>query len=522
MPMNLFRVILFVGLLTHCQPTKQPLYRANDTLWVPSTPDSVAHLDWTTSHEYTALLRPILHPLFVYETHSGQTKLKSYLVKKTRPSMNYKKWTLHLNKNIQWSDGAPFKVQQVVETYFRILEPNNLSPRASLLFLIQGAEEFNQGKITDPAKVGIKKNGDYSLTFTLKESNVDFPHFLSNYHLTPWRKDLFEKYGKDWILAKNLAVLGPYKPIEWKNKGSVHYIANPNYPGPDPKIKKLTSVLVQDSDTAINLFKKGKLDISLGVSGSYKKSFLKRGEYFEFPGTAVVYLGFHVKKKPFNNLYLRKALAHAINKQDIVKAAGDGKKPLDYFLPDSLVGFKLNKKELIFDIAKAKEYLEKSKYDTSKPLEIYMAGTWEKHVVQVESIQYQLKKNLGLKVNINNIEWKTYLAGLAKSQYDSFRMFTEQNYQSPNATLKILQSNSPRNYTQWSNLKYDQLIKKIAATPRRQQKDFIIRANQILLDEVPIIPLYSSNRAYLIDKRVQGFEHSPYNHCQYHFVSFKE
>ena len=150
-----------------------------------------------------------------------------------------------------------------------------------------------------------------------------------------------------------------------------------------------------------------------------------------------------------------------------------------------------------------------------------MHGQWKKHVIQVENIQHQLKKNLGLNIQIQSIEMKTYSSNLTNKKMGFFRMYTEGLIHRPLMNLASFTTSSHLNHTNWSNEEYDSLIKKYPHSSRKEQKKIGIDALKIFTNKVPVIPLYVSARSYLVSNRTKGFEHSPYNHCQYQFVSFR-
>ncbi|MEM7646699.1 MAG: hypothetical protein AAF203_07315, partial [Pseudomonadota bacterium] len=83
----------------------------------------------------------------------------------------------------------------------------------------------------------------------------------------------------------------------------------------------------------------------------------------------------------------------------------------------------------------------------------------------------------------------------------------------------VFTSDSNANYTGWSHPKFDRIMKKIRYLPKNAQGPFIKQAIDLLTEEVPVIPLYRSTWSYLIKKRVKDYQHSPYAHSTYQFIS---
>ena len=147
-------------------------------------------------------------------------------------------------------------------------------------------------------------------------------------------------------------------------------------------------------------------------------------------------------------------------------------------------------------------------YGPTKPLpKIKIAfNTNEDYQRVAENVQAQLKKNIGVEVELENMEWKTYLAALHLDP-PIFRMGWQGDFPDPDNFMGILKSYSDNNYTKWKNREYDKLIEQGAWTLDVKKRNQIYsQASKLLLEtDVAIVPLYSQVGQYLLSKRVRNF-----------------
>src|SRR5262249_22474403 len=134
-------------------------------------------------------------------------------------------------------------------------------------------------------------------------------------------------------------------------------------------------------------------------------------------------------------------------------------------------------------------------------------NTNENHQRVAENVQAQLKKNLGVDVQIASEEWKVYLARLHSDTPPLFRMGWLADYPDPDNFMALMTSYSDNNYTGWKSKKYDDLVEQGATTMDKDKRRAIYLEAQKLLTEtdVPVVPIYSDVRPLLLSDRTQGF-----------------
>ncbi|MCA9205058.1 MAG: hypothetical protein KDA59_18530, partial [Planctomycetales bacterium] len=133
-------------------------------------------------------------------------------------------------------------------------------------------------------------------------------------------------------------------------------------------------------------------------------------------------------------------------------------------------------------------------------------NTSEGHQAIAEAIQQQWKNNLGIDVELRNMEWGVYLDTVSKTNFTVARAGWIGDYPDPNTFLDMFVTGGPQNNTNWSNVQYDRLIEQAASEPDAEQRMQLLReAETILMDELPIIPIYFYVSINMVHPEVQGF-----------------
>ncbi len=237
------------------------------------------------------------------------------------------------------------------------------------------------------------------------------------------------------------------------------------------------------------------------------------------------YYGFNVKRPPMDNPKLRMAVSYAIDRKEVTDMLGGGQTPLTSWVPVGMFGYEPDR-GLKFDVAKAKKLLKEAGYGKGlKPLPKLSIGfnTNENHQRIAENIQQQLKRNLGLEIEMANQEWKVFLNILKTNPPHIFRMGWVSDYPDPDNFLNLMTSYSDNNHTNWGNPKFDKLIEDASSEISKDKRRAMYSQAQKILTEtdVPVIPLFSGVRHVLISERVKGFSLNVMTRKHYKTVTFK-
>jgi oligopeptide transport system substrate-binding protein len=462
-------------------------------------------LDWNLATDFVSIgvLFHLVEGLAEYDDRDNPVpSLASWKVSKDGLTYTYT-----LKPGLKWSDGVPLTAQHFWDSWERTLNPKTASGYAYFLFDVKNAKEYNEGKLTDPSQLGFKAVDDRTFVVTLKKRATYFATIPAFTVTFPIRKDVIEKFGRKWTEPENMVVTGPFKLTAWKHDSRIEMAPNPNYRGPAPKLQKVTGIVVKEDTTAINMFETGKLTYLARLPALEIERLKKNPGYHTQPYLRSYYYGFNVTKKPFDDPRVRRAFAHAIDRHEITELLKGGQTPNASWIPKGMLGFN-PKIGLQYDPAKAKALLAEAGFPGGKgfPATTFMFDSRDDNRVIAEKLQNQWQKVLGVKLGVENEEWKVYLGRLRTDAPPIFRHGWGADFPDPDNFMNMFTSYSGNNFTKWKNPKFDAMIEEAAAEPAPAKRVAIYDRAQRLLEEedAAIVPLFIDATNILVDPRVHG------------------
>ena len=225
--------------------------------------DEPETLDWNRAHTAVEayILMNLMEGLVTYE---GSSTVAPALAQSWDISPDGKVYTFKIRPGVKWSDGVPLKAQDFVYSWRRLLSPLTAASYAYLLFDIEGAEKFNQGKLLDFDQVGIKALDD--LTFQVKLTHpVAHWIYIPGFWVTfPMRKDIIEKYDAGWESPGRMVNLGPYSLVSHDIDSKVVLKSNPNYYRDRGNVDQIVALMMKDDSEALTAYE---LERSISLLG---------------------------------------------------------------------------------------------------------------------------------------------------------------------------------------------------------------------------------------------------------------
>ena len=419
-------------------------------------------------------------------------------------------YTFALRPGVVWSDGVPLRAQHFVDSWLRLLAPATAAEYAYFLFPLKNARAFNAGKILDATAVGVRARDDATLEVELEAPLVYFPALVNFMVTFPQRRELIERYGDRWTEPPNLVTLGPFTLEEWRHEYRLVLRANERYWAGRPALDRITAYMVDEDSTALVLFEQGLLDL-VKLPPLEIRRYQKRPEYLRRPLLRGYYYGFNVRTPPFNDARVRRAFALAIDRSEFPPLLQGGEQPWPSWIPPGMphanpaLG-------LPFDPVRARALLREAGVDpaTLAPVRIVFNSD-QTHKLVAEKVQALWREHLGVRVELENREWKVFLKELASDPPPVFRLGWGADFPDPDNFMSLFTSYSENNHTGWANPRYDELVERAAreADPERRQ-GLYDQAQQILCEEdVPIVPLFVTASNFALARRVHGFVPTP-------------
>ncbi len=468
-------------------------------------------LDWSKSTDTTSSMveNNIMEGLVEYNLADPELSLIPALATEWKSNENATIWTLKLRKGVKWTDGVEFTGQHVIDGWERLLNSATASEYAYFLFGVKNAQKYNKKEVTDFSQVGIKMDGEGNLVVELEQSKSYFPYLLAHHATFPLRKDIIAKHGDRWTAPENMVTLGAYKLKIWDHDKALVLERFDGYYGEKAKTKYVLAYMINEMFTAISLFDAGKLDFQPSLPSREIRNLRTRKEYRESGTLGIYYYGFNTRVKPFNDVRVRKAFAHAIDRKQITDMLAGGQIPLSGWIPAGMFGYEADR-GLKFNAELAAKLLDEAGYKDRATFPKIKIGfnTNEDHQRVAENVQAQIKKNLRVVVEIANEEWKVYLASLQTNTPPIYRLGWIADYPDPDNFMNLMSAVSENNHTGWSSKAYDELVNKaVSITAKEERRKIYSEAQKLLTeDEVPAMPIYSMVSQVLISKRVQGLK----------------
>ncbi len=419
-------------------------------------------------------------------------------------------FTFKIRKGVVWSDDVPLTAQHFVESWERILSPKTAGEYAYFLYDIRNAEAYNSKKVTDFKEVGIKALDDSTLEVTLQQPAVYWINMPACAVMFPVRADLEKKFGNRFMEPPNFVGIGPYILKEWEHDKKMVLERNEKFwdKAHPPAIKNLVVQIIEDPSTAVSLFEKGQIDFMRRVPSLQVDKFKDDKRFHYLPYLRGYYYGFNTKKKPFDDVRVRKAFTYAIDREEVVKVLRDQRVPTASWIPQGLLGYN-EAIGLKFDPVKAKKLLAEAGYPEGKGFPKFRLGfdTREDNKTVAENILAQWKKVLGVAPEVQSMEWKVYLDALRSDAPEVFRLGWGADYPDANNFMDLFYGKSGNNHTRWSNANFENFVKKAGAEldPKKRQAHFDQAQKVLLEDDVAIAPIFQENINYLLSDRVKSF-----------------
>jgi oligopeptide transport system substrate-binding protein len=315
---------------------------------------------------------------------------------------------------------------------------------------------------------------------------------------------------KNWTRHPNGT--GPYLLKEWRLGEQIVLNANDHYHLGVPSVKSVRFLL---TGNGITLYQSGDVDVAgVGLDDLERvqdPADPLNKDYHTGNRLLLDYLGFNTNAPPFDDANVRKAFAMAIDKNQIVSAVfKKAVPPATSILMPGLPAYDPNAKAPGFNVAEAKRLLDESKYHGAAGLPavtIAEGGTGATAGPATAAMAEMWRQNLGVDVQIEQAQTATYFQNINEGRYQMFVLAWIMDYPDPEDILNIhFDSQSPNNNTFYKNAQVDTLLRQ-ALTEQDQQRriDLYRQAQQLILDDVPWLPLFFDQYHVLIKPYVQNY-----------------
>lgn len=426
-------------------------------------------------------------------------------------------YTFTLRDGVKWSDGKELTAEDFEYSWKRALNPETASAAAYEFYYLKNGKAYNEGE-AEADDVGVKAIDKKTLEVTLEYPTAYFLDKLCTATFCPVRKDVVEG-NESWTKSTDTYVCnGPFMFKEMKPKEKFVLVKNPNYIDADKvKLDTLEIVFIESPEAELAAYTNDEIDVSDNVSNEAMTKYMDTEEFYSEERIGFYYLDVNCEKEPFDDPRVRKAFAMAINREQIIKnIIQSTEEPAFGFIPYGIPdGVETDKdyRDVVGnafeeDYEEARKLLEEAGYPNGEgmPEIIFITMASQSNVDVAQALQSMWKENLGVEVSIQTFESKVYWDELHEGNCHMARDGWTGDYPDPMSTLEIFvdTDTNVRWYGEGSE-EFDRLLDENMKTiDQNVRMENFVKAEKILADEMPAIPIYFYQDQYLCKPHVKG------------------
>ncbi len=440
-------------------------------------------------------------------------------------------YTFQLREGLRWSDGTPLVAQAFVDGARRLFQPGsdnsyvdfyrviaadgpdgdaNVAVQQALAAGAEGIAELDQ-IVMDNLRV--EAPDDRTVIYHLNRPSPEFLLLASLWPLSPVRQDLIDQYGDQWTEAGNLVGNGPFVLDSWQHGERLRLARNDNWHGEPATLEAIEFDLIDDSAVAFLAYQNDELDlVLLGPAQlvQVRTNEALREQFVGYATLATIAVYMNSDDPLFADTRVRQAFAGGVDRIQYTSALLEGNAvPAYSWIPPGMPGHEPDLGRQYENAIDASQALlaEAGAQGAEVTLMVPEAST---AVLTAEWLQAQWQENLGVTVTLDVRETAAFRAAYAAGEFQISVGGWGADYPDPQNWLPPFTSNSPLNFGNYSNERFDELIALAGEEPDFDERLALYEeAQRLLIDEAGVMPLNHQIRAALVKPWVQGLVPSP-------------
>lgn len=407
------------------------------------------------------------------------------------PSADGRTWTFKLRPNVKFHDGTDFTAEDVKYTIDRILSPETRSPQRGALSQITSVDAV------DPRTVRITTRAPFVPILTnLATSAYVLPR---GYH---------SRVGRDF--ARRPVGTGPYRWVEWVPEERIVLEANPDYYAGRPSMDRLQFRFIPEASVRLAEVESGGVDLIAGVPAQdlrrLRVSLLL--DLHEVIGTNYRLLGFNTSVKPYDDVRVRQAIAHAIEKKKIVDVIWQERGVVaEGPIPPTSWAYDERFRGLGYNLSRAKQLMAEAGQASGFEMNYLISETEE--LRREAPLLIDMLRQININVKVTAVDFPTLLDRLLKTNYDVLRVGWTTNPEPDSLLYSPFHTSAIGgfNFTKFRNAKVDELLDRGRTVTNASERTRIYReAQRLIVQDAPMVFLFHEKRTYAARKAVTGFK----------------
>ena len=446
--------------------------------------------------------------------------------------------TFDMRDDARWSNGDQVTAEDFVFTLQRLVDPATASRFAWLAQPIVNADAITAGEIPIE-ELGVRAVDSDTLEVSLVAPTPYMVDALKHSSFSPVHRPSFDEHGMEFTRPGNLVSNGAYMLDEWTPQSHVRLVANPEFhDAENVSIPTIMYYPTVDRAQEVTRFRAGELDWTYELPFDQIQALeASMPDHFSnhlYFGT--YYLTLQVQNPPFDDPRVRRALALTIDRNVITEQiTSGGEAPAYSWVPPGA-----NDGELAYDlqtvdfvdtamdarIEEARGLIEEAGYSASNPLQLeFLFNTNDTHrrIGVAFGAMWQEAFGDAVALSLRNVEWQVYLDTTARGEHTMARAgWIGATYSDASYFLEKFKGDAGEaNSSKWVNPEYDAFLEQALAEPDPQARiDLMEQAEAVMLEDLPIIPVFHYTRARLINPDLEGWVRNPQDVTLSRYLSF--
>lgn len=428
-------------------------------------------------------------------------------------------YTFTLRDDVKWSNGEPVTAEDFEFAWKRALDPELAAEYAYQFYYLKGGEAYNSGtgSVDD---VGVKALDEKTLEVVLETPTAYFIELTAFYTYFPVNKKNVEA-NPDWAKSpKNYVSNGPFKLTKWKHNAQIVIMKNEHYYNADNvKIDGIDFAMLTDENTAWQKYEGGEFDFLTPLPQAVVAD-LKAANNSELKiggEVGTYYYNLNTTMKPFNNVKVRNGLSMTLDRATIVdKIAQGGQIAAEGVVPfgmkdenngeyrssaGNFIEYNVEKGKKLFLEGLAEEGMTVADFKNL----VLLYNTSEAHKKIAQAAQEMWRTALGIEIQLENVDFQVKLDREKAGDFHISRAGWIGDYVDPMTFMDLWLSTSSFNDCKFNNKEYDKLVNLAkSTTDQKVRMDAMRKAEKIIMDEMPIVPVYFYTQPYAQKPYITG------------------
>jgi oligopeptide transport system substrate-binding protein len=431
----------------------------------------------------------------------------------------------------RWSDGTPVTAHDYVYSFRRIADPKTAAQYVSILYPVRNVQAVAEGKLP-PDQVGVRAIDDRTLEIAFRCQVPYVGELLTHFTTFAVPRHAVEKHGDQWTRPENIVTNGAYVLKRWVPNDHIHLVRSPHFYDRDRvRIENVFFYPTPDAQAALKRFRSADFDVVDDSLAPQQIDWLRAHMAKELrlsPFILSQYVQFNLRRKPFNDVRVRKALSLAIDRETMCdKISRAGEQPAYALIPPGIpnysgrarLGFRAMPMAERLD--KARSLLAEAGYGPGNPLTFEFSLYMTTQVKLIAVALQEMWRQIGASVRLVPSETQVHYAVLRRHDFEAAWAGWVADYRDAKNYLFLFESATPdMNYGSYANARFDALVAQSDRIRNGRVRAAVLQqAEQILLDDAAIAPVYFGVTRDLVSPQVKGWISNNINVNRTRFLS---